>query len=687
MNNFSQDNPVRTACIIILLFVILSSLGVFSLVKHENQRDRRDWQLFLEATTNTKQRLVDGWLHKQLSVVSVLSHNASLQHYTRESRRPGVSNEIKESQLTFLRSLINTTADRNEFSDQNSAFKPKANIQTFSTNGLAVISNDFEYIIGTPGFDYKPELLKQSGIDISKTTNPFITTVSIGSNGSPIIGFIAPLISPKTTQADSGNVIGAIYGYKSLDPLLAQLTAASTKHSSEETMLIFQDQNAIVNITPLADGTEPLMMKRPLKAPSASAYALNNPGTFNQLLDYQGNEVFFVSSAIKETPWVLINKIDTNQALAESRNHQRFLITSLGLTAFLIASLLATSWWYVNSIKKQALAKDLRKQNNLLAVKTHLLDSITDNIRDFLLLVNSQRQSVFMNTHFARKLSCLPDNIVGRPLDWVLGRDQAAILDKHITAAFSQKQTVITPLSMKISDTVSYLHATFTPLHFDDPVGEYDATLMTFHDLTALKAAEDRENNLQQQLIKTLMSAIDKHDPYSANHSAKTASITLLVGKAMNMSSPEIETLQSAASLCNLGKLSIGKEILLKTGKLTDEELREIRIETQHAYDLLKDIDFDGPVKETIAQKNEHLDGSGYPYGIKDNAIIPTARVLAAVNAFVAMISPRAYRDRLSPQKSIELLMADADTVYDRKVLAALFQVVENEIDWDNWII
>nr|MBF0221171.1 PAS domain-containing protein [Desulfobulbaceae bacterium] len=685
MNSSPQSRPLKTACLFIILFTVLSSLGVLFLVRHENKRDQKDWQIFLEATTNSKQRLVDNWLSAQLFVVSELSQNASLQHYTREARRPGVSPGIKESQLTFLRSLIHTTADKNSFSDSNASYKPKANIQRKSPNGLAILSSDLEYIIGTTGFDYSPELLRQSMNHPSSVSKPRITKVSKGSDGLPVVGFIAPLINQKTTQTDSGKVSGVIYGYKSLAPLLAQLSATSTKYSSEETLLLFEEQKAIVNITPLADGTQPLMMKRPANAPTASAYALKSPGTFNRLTDYQGNDVFFVSTAIKETDWILIHKIDTSQALTESKDHQRFLIISLGLATFLISSLLAASWWYVNSIKKQALAKDLHRQNTLLAVKNHLLDSINDTIRDFILLVDSHRHCIFMSTQFAHKLSCSPKDIEGRTVESVLGIDQAIILEEYIASAFSQKNTITTPLLMKISGAVSYLHATFTPLHFEKAVGEYDATLITFHDLTALKAAEDRENNLQRQLIKTLMSAIDKHDPYSANHSAKTAAISLLVGKAMNISSPEIETLQSAASLCNLGKLSIEKGLLTKATKLTDDELRAIRIETQYACDLLTDIDFEGPVTETIAQKYEHLDGSGYPHGLKGAAIIPTARILGAVNAFVAMISPRAYRDRLSPQKSIELLMASADTIYDRKVLAALFQVVENEIDWDNW--
>lgn len=189
------------------------------------------------------------------------------------------------------------------------------------------------------------------------------------------------------------------------------------------------------------------------------------------------------------------------------------------------------------------------------------------------------------------------------------------------------------------------------------------------------------EAKLRRQLTGALMRAIDQHDPYSANHSAQTAKISVAVGKAMHLDSQMLKTLEIAANLCNLGKLSISKDILTKEERLTDEELLLIRQETQHAWDLLQDIDFQGKVKETIIQKHEYLDGSGHPHGIAGEEIIPSARILAAANAFVAMISPRAYRDKLSTRAALEQLNKDVDSKYDRKVIAALYHVVENELE------
>jgi len=105
-----------------------------------------------------------------------------------------------------------------------------------------------------------------------------------------------------------------------------------------------------------------------------------------------------------------------------------------------------------------------------------------------------------------------------------------------------------------------------------------------------------------------------------------------------------------------------------------------MRQETIYAIDIIANIDFEGPVQETIAQKNELLNGSGYPNGLKEDDIILPARILAAANGFVAMISPRAYRDKLSEKEALDQLLKTADTRYDRQIVAALFHVVENKI-------
>jgi len=100
---------------------------------------------------------------------------------------------------------------------------------------------------------------------------------------------------------------------------------------------------------------------------------------------------------------------------------------------------------------------------------------------------------------------------------------------------------------------------------------------------------------------------------------------------------------------------------------------------------ILESLSFDGPVLDIIKQKNEYLDGSGYPAGLRGEAILLESRILAVANAFVAMTSARAYRPGRPIREVLDSLLEDADKRYDRKVVAALFHIAESRSDWAEW--
>jgi HD-GYP domain-containing protein (c-di-GMP phosphodiesterase class II) len=125
--------------------------------------------------------------------------------------------------------------------------------------------------------------------------------------------------------------------------------------------------------------------------------------------------------------------------------------------------------------------------------------------------------------------------------------------------------------------------------------------------------------------------------------------------------------------------------VLTKTTPLSGAEQELVQRHVQFGAELLEELEFEGPVLDTIRQKQEHLDGSGYPHHLSGTQILLTARILAVANAFVALVSPRAYRDGLSAAAALERLLKDAGSKYDRHVVAALFHVAENCNDWSAW--
>jgi HD-GYP domain-containing protein (c-di-GMP phosphodiesterase class II) len=122
----------------------------------------------------------------------------------------------------------------------------------------------------------------------------------------------------------------------------------------------------------------------------------------------------------------------------------------------------------------------------------------------------------------------------------------------------------------------------------------------------------------------------------------------------------------------------IPPEVLAKTGDLTDEERRLLRNSVQVSADIIQDIEFDGPVVDTLRQAQERWDGSGQPHGLKGEDIIITARIIGVANALVGMISDRAFRQGMSVDAAIEILFKEAGKAYDRRVVAALVNYLDN---------
>lgn len=683
MRTFFIKKPVAAGLIIIAVFLLFSSLAIRSLIRHEKQMAYSSWQAALEKKSDQTTHSLSQWLEQQCQVLGSLTDNSSLMLYSQQIMAAAHPNQAA-AQTSYLRNLLFATAERNGFMPQESSEKEiKADFVTPANSGLAVIDLEQRIIVATSGLSLPRDVLDLFIPKALAADRPTITALYKNLNGQPTLGFLSPFHGLQPDKNDT-KIIGLVFGYKGVSQSLYPLLETREKpSSSEEAILVTASDNSVTYLSPLADGTAPLSANIAVNSALAAAFAVNNPGTFGERADYTGSKVIFSSRRVPRTDWTLIQKINSEEAFHESSAHQRFLLTSLTFATLIIAAALFATWWYACSCRDQAVAAELTRKSTELETKQLLLDTINNNIFDLIVMVTDSYHCIFTNAHLAKLLGARPDDFRDKPLPLLLGSSNTEKLTPFIVTTLAKAASQTTSMVLDLHGAPHFLHVTCTPIAYNSD--SYDTVLVSMHDVTDLHLAREKEAKLLQKLIKALMDAIDRHDPYSANHSSKTACLAVGIGKAMGLCAADLKTVEIAANLCNLGKLSIAKEILTKTERLTDDECREIRLETRYAFDLLKDLAFDGPVIETIMQKNELLDGSGHPAQISGEQIIPTARILAAANAFVAMISPRAYRNKLSTQEAMTSLLQEADLKYDRKVLAALFHVVENEIDWSTW--
>ncbi len=187
----------------------------------------------------------------------------------------------------------------------------------------------------------------------------------------------------------------------------------------------------------------------------------------------------------------------------------------------------------------------------------------------------------------------------------------------------------------------------------------------------AYKAVVDLRN-LFTQTVRALASAIDARDPSTKLHSEHVSSIAVEIGQAMGLSEPELEQLEWAGLLHDIGKIGIRDSVLLKPDRLTREERMLMNEHPVKGEEILRDVDQLARERPLIRHHHEWFNGSGYPDRLVGEEIPLLARVLHVADAFEAMTASRPYRPvPLTTAKAIEELKRYAGIQFDPAVVGA----------------
>lgn len=179
------------------------------------------------------------------------------------------------------------------------------------------------------------------------------------------------------------------------------------------------------------------------------------------------------------------------------------------------------------------------------------------------------------------------------------------------------------------------------------------------------------------QTVKALATTIEQRDAFTAGHQSRVSILATRVASELGVSQREIATIRIAGNIHDIGKISVPAEILMKPGALTDEEYNLIKLHPVAGSDIVHGVDFDGPVRETVLQHHERIDGTGYPDGI--NTPIPEARVIAVADVYDALTSSRPYRAGMTPTDALRLMHEQEAERLDADALAKLTRVVSQQ--------
>jgi len=177
-----------------------------------------------------------------------------------------------------------------------------------------------------------------------------------------------------------------------------------------------------------------------------------------------------------------------------------------------------------------------------------------------------------------------------------------------------------------------------------------------------------------KRTIEVLADIIDKRDTYTSEHSIRVAGFCGKIAEELNLQPSEIETLDTAARVHDLGKISIPDSILLKNGCLTPDERKKIISHSQVGYDILNNLRFYKSGAILVRCHHEMYDGNGYPQGLNWDSIPIGARILAVADAFDAMTSDRPYRKAMAREEAMNELVRCSGTQFDPQVVKALIR-------------
>lgn len=176
-------------------------------------------------------------------------------------------------------------------------------------------------------------------------------------------------------------------------------------------------------------------------------------------------------------------------------------------------------------------------------------------------------------------------------------------------------------------------------------------------------------------------------DPYTAKHQQRVAGLAMSIAGELGLSEWRISGIYIAGLLHDIGKVAAPSEILNKPGPITGNEFEIIKGHCRLGSEILSKVDFPWPITTMILQHHERLDGSGYPDGLRGDAITVGARILGVADVVEAMSSHRPYRPSLGLEKALEEIERGRGTIYDPRVVTACMKLLGKGHDEFNRIM
>jgi len=182
-------------------------------------------------------------------------------------------------------------------------------------------------------------------------------------------------------------------------------------------------------------------------------------------------------------------------------------------------------------------------------------------------------------------------------------------------------------------------------------------------------------------MVRALVNAVDQKDEYTCGHSLRVAYYATTLGQRLGLGELELQMLQWASLLHDVGKIGIRDSVLKKEGKLTPEEFGHIKEHPVRSHKVVQEVPQLLQALDGILHHHERYDGSGYPSGLKGEQIPLQARIIQIADVFDALTSNRSYRKAFDWQRALDILQEEAGKTVDPRLQKTFDTLIRETLD------
>ena len=545
--------------------------------------------------------------------------------------------------LPLMINYLNEFAEKNDFT------------------GVCLVNTELQIYLAPDGQQTVADELKPYLKQAIENKHPVLMPVR-RENGRLVMDVAFPIFAPLYVDSTGERVVSLLLATYGVLPV----TDAATGESNN------QYHTYILQV--VDDGLQRIAPTEPSGVVELPGWTLTNGSLpldtrIDPGLPKDSQEVYGLALPVPNLPWLVeqtlpVSRID--EKFAEIR--QNVMVASAIMTV-LVGVMLAALWWSLVSRNERAVAEQMHRLYLVVNQQKQIMDGVNSALSAGIVLNDLNGVIHYANQSFARMCAMDAAALRGKKYS-ELGMELAHSLVTHTLVVNRSGEPFNFAEALLVDGKLHYFLTSCTP--FRDENGRLSGMVSVYSDMTEMALTQQRSQQMVAQTVNAFVRAIEAVDSYLRGQSAFTAQLAVALADGLGRNDAEtLATLRTAANLSHVGMIQLPKELLTKTGALSDEERALLKKHVGFAREALADIDFGLPVLEAITQMYERLDGSGYPAGRTNGAICEHARILAVANTFCALVRPRSYREAHDTDDALKIL-SETPPKYDLSVVNAL---------------